>query len=137
MNLYYMIWVDGIQKMQSVPANNGKWKEPMMLFMSMSMALNIGTIMSVIQLHLLGYVFYDIKFNILPGQKLDDALSFIILYLLIPLIINYLLIYRNNRYEALLQKYKYYSGKLCMTYFFSSLLIALIYGIFFTPTLDH
>ena len=111
-----MIWVDGIRKMQSVPANKGKWKEPMMLFMSMAMALNIGTIMSIIQLHILGYIIYDVKFNIFPGQKLDDALSFIILYLLIPLIINYLLIYRNKRYEGLLQRYKYYNGKLCMTY---------------------
>lgn len=134
MNLYYMILVDGIKRMQSVPANKGTWKPQIMIFTSMAMALNIGMIMSIIQLHILGHTFYDIKFDIFPGEKLNNALSFFILYFLIPVVINYLCILRNNRYEKLLVKYKYYNGKLYMSYFFGSIIFSLIYGIFLTPT---
>lgn len=130
-----MIWVDGIKKMQSVPSNNGQWKTKMMLFMTMTMALNFGMILSIIQLHFVGYVFYDIKIHIFPGEKLNNAISFFILYFILPLIINYLLIFRNNKYEKLLKEYKYFNGKLAIAYMFGSLVFAFIYGIFFTPTI--
>jgi hypothetical protein len=136
MNLYYMAWIDDIKKMQSVAINRGQWKSQMMVYMSMAMALNIGVVMSILQLHVLGYVFYDIKFNIFPGEKLNNALSFFLLYLIVPVVLNYLLIYRNNKYEKLLLTYKYYNGKLVIIYFFGTLLITLIYGIFFTPTVN-
>ncbi len=136
MNLYYMIWADGIKKMQSVAANRGKWKSQMFIYMSMAMALNIAVIMSIIQLHIVGYVFYDMKFHIFSLEKLNNALSFFLLYLVVPVILNYVFIYRNNRYEKLLQKYKYYDGKLVIVYFFGTLVLSLIYGIFFTPTVN-
>ncbi len=130
-----MIWADGIRKIQSVPKNKGQWKSFMMTYMTMVMALNIGMIISIIQLHMLGYVFYDIKFKIFPGEKLNNALSFFVLYALIPLTINYFSIFRNNNYEKILERYKYYNGRLFIIYTIGSLLLALIYGIFFTPTM--
>lgn len=129
-----MIWVDGIKRMRSVAANKGEWKSQMMVYMSIAMALNISMIMSVIQLHIVGHVFYDIEFHIFSFEKLNNALSFFVLYLVIPVALNYFLIYRNNRYERLLQKYKYYNGRLIMIYFFGTLVLTVVYGIFFTPT---
>lgn len=133
-NLYYMIWVDGIRKVQTVPSNNGKWKLFMMIYMSMAMALNVAFVISIIQLYILGEVFYDIRFNIFPGEKLNNFISFFVLYLIGPIILNYFFIYRNNRYIELLNKYKYYDGKLALTYLLGTLITFLIYGIFFTPT---
>lgn len=130
-----MIWVDCILKAKSVPANKNNWKRVTLLYMSICMALNIACIMSILQLHVLGFVFYDIKFHLFPGEKLNNALSFFVLYFAIPVVVNYLFIFRNNRYEVLLSKYKYYNGKLFLTYSISSIIIWLIYGIFFTPTL--
>ncbi len=134
MNLYYMIWVDGILKAKSIPANKDNWKSMTLISISMAMALNIATIMSIIQLRFVGYVFYDISFNIFPGEKLNNALSFFLLYFIVPLIINYLLIFRNSRYEKLINNYKHYDGKLFFVYFFGTLIITFIYGVFFTPT---
>lgn len=129
-----MIWTDCIFRAQSLPDNRENWKLYTMIFMSMAMALNIATILSTIQLHIVGHVFYDIKFHIFSLEKLNNALSFFVLYLAVPVVLNYLLIYRNSRYQKLLQKYKYYNGKLFFSYFAISIIVAVIYGIFFTPT---
>jgi len=127
MNLYYMIWVDGIKRMQSVPSNYGQWKLQSMMYMSIAMALNIGMILSIIQLHILGYVFYDIKLHVFSLEKLNSALSFFLMYMAAPLVLNYFLIYRKNRYQILLEKYKYYDGKLALSYLFGTLLLSSIY----------
>src|SRR4051812_21502277 len=102
MNLYYMIWVDCILKAQSIPSNQNNWKQYTMIFVSMAMALNIGMVLSILQLHIIGYVFYDIKFHIFPLEKLNNALSFFVLYLMIPILLNYFFIFKNNKYEKLL-----------------------------------
>ncbi len=136
MKIYYMIWVDGIKKMQSVPTNKGHWKFQMFIHMSMAMALNIAMIMSILQLHILGFVFYDIKFSCLPGTKLNDALSFFTLYMLLPMSLNYFFIFWRNRYKMILSKYSYRNGKLAILYIFGSYIFAWVYAIFFTPRHD-
>ncbi len=130
MKLYYKIWVDCITKMQSIPANRDSWKFMSLSYMTIAMALDIGLILSVIQLHIVGSIFYDIKFDIFPGEKLDNALSFLTLYFAIPLSFNYLLIFRNNRYEMLIRKYESNNGKSVSIFFFGSLLINFLYMLF-------
>lgn len=135
MNLFYRIWVDCIIKARSVPSNKNDWKLFTMFFMTMAMALNLGTVLSIIQLHILGYVFYDINFSIFPGEKLNNLLSFFTLYITVPLLINYFLIFRKNRFKKLLQCYKYSNGRLFLSYFIGSVLGSLIYGLLFTSKL--
>lgn len=130
MRLYYKIWVDCITRAQSIPANRDNWKFITMSSMTIAMALDIGLILSILQLHILGFIFFDIKFDIFPGEKLDNALSFLLLYFAIPLIFNYLFIFRNNRYEKLLKKYEHRNGKLFFIFFFGSLLINFLYMLF-------
>ncbi len=131
MNLYYIIWVDGIKRMQSVSTNNGQWKSQMMIYMSMAMALNLMLIVGILQRIHPKFNFYSLNTNFFPGEKLNNFFSFFILFLLPALTINYLLIYRNNRYEKLLEKYKYYNGKLVIIYFFGTLIISFIAVFFF------
>ena len=128
MILYYRIWVDCITKATSIPANKDNWKFLTMVFMTIAMALDIALILSIVQLHIIGHTFYDIKFNIFPGEKLNSALSFLSLFFLIPLILNYLLIFRNSRYEMLLKKYKSGNGNLFSIFFFGSMLASVIYS---------
>lgn len=126
MNIYYKIWVDCIVKARSIPANKNNWKRFTMIFMSMAMAINFAMIMAILQRNILGFSFYDFRVDIFPGTKLDAFISFFILFLLPMLLINYLLIFRNNRYEILLEKYKSHNGKLFFIYFFASLAIPLL-----------
>lgn len=126
MNLYYKIWVDCILKAQSQPNNKNNWKFFTMVFMSMPMAINIAVFMAILQRNILGHFFYDIRISSLEGTRTGAFLSFFILFLLLPLLINYLLIFKNNRYEQLVKKYKYHNGKLFISYFLTSLLLPFI-----------
>jgi hypothetical protein len=116
LSIYYKIWVDGITKLRSRPENKGMWVFYAMVFTSMAMALNIGLIMSILQRNILKHSFYDIKISIFPLQQLNGFASFFVLYLLAPILINYILIFKNKRYEKLIIKYKSYNGKLYASY---------------------
>jgi hypothetical protein len=130
LKIYYTIWVDGIQKLKSRPENQGMWKFYSMIFISMAMAMNFVLFMVILQEHIIGFWFYNLNINLTSSSKINSAISFFILFLSLPLLINYLLIFRNKRYERLFTKYKFYDGKYCATYlmisYFSPLIIAII-----------
>ena len=127
MNIYYKIWVDCISKARSMPANKNNWKRFTLGFMTITMAINFACIMSILQKNILGKYFYHFEVNFFPGTKIDDLISGFILFVLPNLVLNYCLIFRNNRYEILLEKYKSYNGKLFFVYFFTSLAIPLLF----------
>jgi hypothetical protein len=129
LKIYYKIWTDLIKKIQSIPANKNSWKILSLIFMTMAMAINLVAIMTILQLKVLKFNFYDFKPNILPGSKLDSLISFFVLFFLPNLLLNYFLIFRNNRYETLLTQYKSYDGKLFFSYFAMSLLLPLLFVI--------
>lgn len=126
MNLYYSIWTDCILRAKSQPQNHNNWKGYTLLFMSMSMAINLITLMAILQRNILHKSFYNIEFSISQSSKLNALISFIILFLLPPIILNYLLIFRNNRYKQIIGKYKYYNGKLFAKYFLGSLILPFV-----------
>ncbi|MNU17097.1 hypothetical protein D3C71_52760 [compost metagenome] len=133
MKLYYKIWVDCIQRARAQAQNKKDWKIYTMVFMSMAMALNFILFMAILQRNVLHKSFYNLDLDIFPGTKLDAVISFLLLFLLPPLAINYLLIFRNNKYEYLIQKYPYHNGKLFIGYFLGSLafpFILLLIGYF-------
>ncbi|SRR6185312_7078478 len=125
-DVYYKIWVDGLTKLRSIPGNKGMWKFYAMVFISMAMAINLALFMSILQRNILGYSFYDIHLYIFKTDKLNSLFSFFVLFLAAPLLINYLLIFRNKRYETLINKYKSYNGKLCITYLLISYFLPII-----------
>jgi len=126
MNIYYKIWVDCISKVRSMPANKSNWKRFTLGFMTITMAINFACIMSVLQRNILGNYFYHFEVDFFPGTKLDSLISGFVLFVLPNLVLNYFLIFRNNRYEILLEKYKSHNGKLFFLYFFTSLALPLL-----------
>lgn len=127
MSLYYKIWADGIIKLRSRPQNAGLWKFFAMTFMAMAMAINLMVIMAILQRNILHRTFYELSFDIFKGTILDALVSFFLLFLLPPLLINYLLIFRRNRYERIIKKgYKYYNGNLFVGYFLGSLFLPFV-----------
>lgn len=126
MKLYYKIWVDCILKAQSIPANRDNWKRFTFGFMTITMAINYACVMSVIQ-KITGVYFYRFEVDFFPGTNLDALASGFTLFVLPMLLLNYFLIFRNNRYEELLKKYKSHNGKLFFAYFFTSLAIPLLF----------
>lgn len=125
-NLYYELWVDIITKMRSRPENRNTWKIYSIIFMNMAMALNLAFVIAIFQRNILGFSFYDFKVDIFKGQNFDAFVSFFVLFLLPNLILNYFLIFRNNRYEILTKKYKYHEGTLFNRYFIATLSIPIL-----------
>ena len=132
MNLYYRIWVDCITRLRSIEANKDNWQTIGIVSMSTAMTFNFVLLMVIIQKNILDYYFYEINIPILSGFQ-NYILTILILYFLPCVIINYLLIFRNKRYEKLLKKYPYSNGKFIVTYILISMLlpsILLLIGMF-------
>lgn len=125
LGLYYRIWVDCIKRGKSLPANKNNWRVASMLFMSMAMIFNLVLFMVVLQSGLLGYYFYKLEISFL-SKYLSNVVSFIVLFVLPVVILNYLLIFRKERYKILIKKYPYYNGKLFITYLLISLLLPVV-----------
>lgn len=125
MGLYYRIWVDLIKRATSLPQNRQNWKPVSFIFMSLSMTLNFALIMAILQRNVLGHYYYDIDLDFLP-RRLASIIRFTILFILPVVILNYLLIFHNDRYKKLLPRYPTRNGKLFLTYFLISMFLPLV-----------
>lgn len=125
LELYYRIWVDAIKRAKSRPENKENWPLGTMVFMSLSMTLNLLLIMTILQKHILNKYFYRIELNFLP-KYVSNVVSFTALFILPCILLNYFLIFYRRRYEKLIKKYPYKDGKLFLTYFLISMFLPLI-----------
>jgi hypothetical protein len=124
--VYYRIWIDCITRFKNQPANKDNWPFLSMTSMSIAMTLNLALIFSILQKNILGYYFYEIDLSFLPSE-IDDLFSFVILYSLPCISLNYLLIFKNDRYKALIAKYPYTNGgKLFLKYFIISMILPVL-----------
>lgn len=125
MKLYYRIWVDCITRLRSIEANKDNWQTTGIVIMSTAMTFNFVLLMVIIQKNILNYYFYEINIAILSGFQ-NYILTILILFFLPCVIINYLLIFRNKRYEKLLKKYPYSNGKFIVAYILISLFLPIV-----------
>lgn len=125
MRLYYRIWVDCITRLRLIEANKDNWQITGIIIMSTAMTFNFVLLMVIIQKNLLDYYFYEINIPTLSGFQ-NYILTILILYFSPCVIINYLLIFYNKRYEKLLEKYPYSNGKLIVTYILISLFLPIV-----------
>ena len=125
MGLYYRIWVDCITRLRSIEANKDNWQTIGIVSMSTAMTFNFVLLMVIIQKNILDYYFYEINIPVLSGFQ-NYILTILILYFLPCVIINYLLIFRNKRYEKLLKKYPYSNGKFIVAYILISMFLPIV-----------
>ena len=125
MGLYYRIWVDCITRLRSIEANKDNWQIKGIVMMSTAMTFNFVLLMIIFQKNILDYIFYEINIPVLSGFQ-NYILTILILYFLPCVIINYLLIFRNKRYEKLLKKYPYSNGKFIVAYILISLFLPIV-----------
>lgn len=123
--LYYSIWVDCIQRARSRSENLRDWKWKSLLFMTTAMCLNLLLVMVAVQ-ELVSNRFYHLQIPAIP-KLLSSVISFLVLFALPPLLLNHVLIFRNDRYKSLIERYPYrHSGKLFLAYFMVSLFLPLV-----------
>jgi hypothetical protein len=126
MSLYFKIWVDALLKIRRNPLRKEDWKWMVQIYMAITMALNLMFLLAILQRNIFNFSFYDIEINLFPVKILNDLLSGFILFFLPPLLINYLLIFKNKKYLDLIEKYKSENGNYFFRYFFTSLFLPLV-----------
>lgn len=125
LGIYYRIWVDFITRVKLQPTNKKNWKLRSLLIMSIAMTFNLILVMIFLQKCILGNYFYKLNIPFLPIY-INNVFSFLALFLLPCFVFNYLLIFRNNRYERLVNEYPNYKGKLFLIYFLISMLLPIL-----------
>jgi hypothetical protein len=133
-NIYYTLWADCFIRIKLNPNNRGLWKFNSFIAMNLSMMFNLLVFFAILQRYVLHYNFYDLNLYFIPNDFVRSLLSGLILFFLPPSVLNYLLIFRKNKYIEIEHKYKTYKGNLFLIYLLSScfgpiVLGLIIYGI--------
>lgn len=124
-----MIWSDAILSIRKHHPHKKNWKIVIFIFITWMNALNLWVV-------LLWLKFFNVlvlsPFNIdlFPGNLIDNFLAFTIEFVFPFVVINYFLIFRNNRYEKIIMKY----GNFKINYG-SIYSIVMILGAFFSAML--
>jgi len=127
LSIYYKIWVDAIVFEQTKYGQRRNWKIFTLLPISIFQGINLLTIFFIASALTKKNIpiFLDITiFNIKP---INSFISFSITLFWPFVILNYFLIIYDNKYEGLIEKYKYHNGKLYLGYFLFTI------GIFIVP----
>ena len=130
-NLYYLIWADSIQSIRKNQPNKKDWKILIFLIITIMHSFNLWII--VIWLKYFGVDIPLIDLNFSPSHMIDSSLSFAINFASPFILLNYLLIFRNNRYIKIVEKYKdlkiKYGLYYCLSMLIGAFLSAVLYGI--------
>jgi hypothetical protein len=126
-NLYYEIWVDAIVYEKTKHGHLRNWKPFTLIPISILQGINLLTVFfGLVTFNIKIDIFFD--FDLFPGTMLDSFISGVFTLFIPFLIVNYFLIFRNNRYKSLVEKYDYKKkGRLYLTYFILTI------GIFIIP----
>ena len=125
MDIYYLLWVDDLLRVKSQEQNKYSWKRWSMIGMSAAMTLNFILFMTILQRHILGIHFYITNVPFL-SREYNNVFDIFVLYALPVVVVNYLLIFRNKRYEKLIEKYPYHNGKLAIPYVMISVFLPVV-----------
>jgi len=103
-NIYYLIWVDAILSFKKHNPRNKNWKWTVFFINTWMNALNFWVVFMIIK-YFAGFSLPLTTFNLFPGHLLDDFFNFTISFASPFVVLNYLLIFYNDRYEKLIKKY--------------------------------
>jgi hypothetical protein len=124
--LYYRIWTDAIASQKAKKAERANWKMYTLIPVSIVMGINLFTLFyflrTVVNRNLLLYM----PVNIFSAKPINGFISILITFFIPFVILNYLMIFNNDRYNMLEKKYHDEGGKLYRKYVLWSLGILVI-----------
>lgn len=104
-NIYYLIWSDAILSIRKHHPHKSNWKIAIFVYITSMHAFNLW--MVLLWLKYFGvFVLPPFNIDVFPGDMIDGFLSFAIEFASPFIILNYFLIFHNNRYEKIVAKYK-------------------------------
>lgn len=123
-NYYYLYWVDAIVSIKTKNPNRRDWKFSIFTYSTVCNALNLFTIDAL--LNLFGIRTFLVKIEIFPIPMLNSFAGFVIQYASLFILLNYFLIFHNERYKKLIEKYPHRNGRFAMGYIFISVSLGFI-----------
>lgn len=124
-NIYYLIWVDSIVRFKKFNPERKDWKAAIFILNTWINALNLWIVILWLRYFEI-LVLPQLTLNIFPGDLLDLFMSFAIQFALPAGILNYFLIFYNNRYKVLVDKYCNPQGNYVMVYSVVIVLVAFV-----------
>lgn len=126
LSMYYKIWVDAITLEKSKRGKDINWKTITLISISVLQGLNLLVLLYLLRLLSHHKMPVLLPVNIFNMYLLNGFVSIILTFFIPFVILNYLLIFYNNRYMALLKSYNDSNGKLYRAYFLWSIGIIVI-----------
>jgi hypothetical protein len=116
LSVYYKIWVDAITFSKQKTGEKGNWKLLTIIPISVIQGVNFLTILLWMRslTHKETLVLFPV--SIFSVGPFNTFLSILITFFIPFFILNYLLIFSNQRYKALIKIYNTKNGKLYMKY---------------------
>jgi len=121
-----MIWADAIISQKAKKTEHTSWKLYTLVPISVVMGINLFTFFYWMKIIVSRNLLLYMPVNIFNAHPLNSFISVLITFILPFVILNYLLIFNNHRYNYVLEKYKDEGGKLYRKYVLYSLGIAII-----------
>jgi len=127
LSLYYKIWADAIVFTKTSKTEGKNWKIFTIVPISALMGVNLVTLLLWIRAFSHRKFTVILPVSIFNVNLINIAISIIITFFLPFVVLNYLLIFDNERYNKLIKTYNTSGGKVYLWY------IALTLGIFAAP----
>ena len=127
-NIYYEIWADAIRATKKMDSD--QWKVATLIPMSVLQGVNLLAILFLLR-GILGRqwpLFVPVK--IFNDVIMNDAVSILLTFIVPFVILNYLLIFSNDRYQRIIRFYKGMNARLYKLYILISLGIIVIPFVF-------
>lgn len=129
-NPYYVFWIDVIRSGKKNKTYSNNWKPVALFFFSYINSLNIAAIWAWI--NIFGGNIPLLKIIFLKGTAINSAIAYFTQFFLGIFIINYFLIFNNDRYLKYIDIYKDRKGKFGIYYTIISLLVAVFSAILYS-----
>ncbi|SDF07362.1 hypothetical protein SAMN05216464_112141 [Mucilaginibacter pineti] len=113
---YYRIWIDAIVIQKKSKSESGSWKLLTIIPISVLQGLNLLTLLFIIRWISNGSTPIVLSLNISGFRAINTFLGGALIFFVFFVILNYLLIFNNNRYQNLLRIYTDSKGRLYRNY---------------------
>ena len=117
LSIYYRIWVDAIVAEKAKKGDERSWKAFTIIPMSILQGINLLTFLFLVRIITHGQVPIVLSLNIFRERALNTFLAGALTFFIPFVIINYLLVFYNQRYKLLIKAYNNSEGKLYRNYF--------------------
>lgn len=124
--IYYRIWVDCNIRMRSQPSRKWDWKLYSIISMTFAMSMNMMLLDAILERNVFHSNILAENIIDLPDSNWSQFLNCLLVFVFPPFILNYMLIFRGDRFEVLTKRYRSYNGRLFATYFIISLSLPII-----------